>query len=165
MKLIGILALALTFVITSWAIAQPPERKDDISLHQAVETFNQREAKNYAGAAQPPLTEKELIGAIRRMPITAKEQTGQPGFPILLQIADTEILPPKANLTILRGTYTDTHYCEVFDIQLTLKTGENSHLTLPIRQTTLSSRKIRPEERRELEETFAAYALALRQID
>jgi hypothetical protein len=79
----------------------------------------------------------------------------RPGFRALIEIAETETLPPNAYLTVLRGTYTDTHYCEVFDIQLTYMTGAKSHVTIPIRQTSISSRKIRPEERRELDEKFA----------
>ncbi len=96
------------------------------------------------------------IAAIRRMPETAKAQSGQRGFDAMLKIAESEILPRNAYLTTLRGVYTETHYCEVFDIQLTLVTGKDSHLTLPIRQVTISSRKIRSEERRELDAKFAA---------
>lgn len=156
MKVHGILALTFAFAITAYAVGQPPERKDEISLHSAVEEFNQREAKNYIDASQKPLTENELIAAIRRMPDTARAQSGQPGFDAMLKIAESEILPRNAYLTTLRGVYTETHYCEVFDIQLTLVTGKDSHLTLPIRQITLASRKIRPEERRELDAKFAA---------
>ncbi len=156
MKVHGILALAFASAITAYAVGQPPERKDEISLHLAVEEFNQREAKNYLDASQKPLTENELIAAIRRMPDIARAQTGQPGFDAMLKIAETEILPRNAYLTTLRGVYTETHYCEVFDIQLTLVTGKESHLTVPIRQITLSSRKIRPEERRKLDAKFAA---------
>lgn len=155
MKLNATVFLALTFVIATAAVAQPPERKAPISLHHAIETFNQREAMQYSETDQRPLTESELISALRRLPLTHKEQIQLPGFRELLEIAETEILPPNAYLTVLRGGYTDTHYCEVFDIQLTLLTGKKSHLTVPIRQTSISSRRIRPEERRELDAKFA----------
>lgn len=156
MKRVGILALMFVFTITLCAVGQPPERKDEISLHSAVEEFNQREAKKYTDAAQQPLSEKELIAAIRRMTETARAHKGQPAFSEMRKIAETEILPRNAYLTTLRGVYTETHFFEVFDIQLTLVTGKDSHLTLPIRQITLSSRKIRPEEQRELDVKFAA---------
>lgn len=155
MKLNTAVFFALTFVFATAAVAQPPERKDPISLHQAIERFNQREAKQYSEIDQRLLTDTELISALRRLPLTHKEQMDRPGFRELLEIAESETLPPNAYLTVLRGAYTDTHYCEVFDIQLTILTGKKSHLTVPIRQTSISSRRIRPEERRELDARFA----------
>lgn len=157
MKCNDIAPFALMFVIAAPLMAQPTARRDDISLHQAVQTFNQREARHFADAEQSELTENELICALRRVPLTAREHTDQPGFRALLEISENETLPPNAYLTILRGAYTDTHYCDVFDIQLTFKIGEKSHLTVPIRQVALSSRKIRPEERRELEQKIATF--------
>ncbi|WP_145282934.1 hypothetical protein [Rosistilla oblonga] len=145
---------ALMFVFAVPLMAQPPEQKDDISLHQAVMTFNQREARHFSETEQ---SENELVCALRRLPLTARGQMGQPGYRELLQMAENETLPLNAYLTILRVAYTDTHYCAVFDIQLTFKIGEKSHLTVPIRQVALSSRKIRPEERRELEQRVADF--------
>jgi len=157
MKCNAFVPYALMFVFAVPLMAQPPEQKDDISLHQAVVTFNQREAKHFSETEQSELTENELVCALRRLPLTARGQMDQPGYRELLQIAENEALPPNAYLTILRGAYTDTHYCDVFDIQLTFKIGEKSHLTVPIRQVALSSRKIRPEERRELEQKVADF--------
>ena len=155
MKRSATVFFALTFVIATSVVAQPPAQKDPISLHQAIAIFNQREAKQYSETDQRLLTESELISALRRLPLTHKEKMDRPGFRELLEIAETETLPPNAYLTVLRGAYTDTHYCEVFDIQLTFLTGEKSHLTVPIRQTSIASRRIRPEERRELDAKFA----------
>jgi hypothetical protein len=151
MKLQGIIAFTITLTLTSIAFAQS-DRTEEISTHQAVETFNQRETRNFKECNQPPLTEKELLGSIQRMSMTAKEHKDKPEFTTLLKIAETETLPPNAYLTVLRGAYTQSHYCDVFDIQVTVITSEKSHLTIPIRQITISSRKIRPEERRERDE-------------
>ncbi len=121
MKVDGILALTFAFAITAYSVGQPPERSDEISLDLAVKEFNQREAKNYIDASQKPLTEDELIAAIRRMPDTARAN-GTSWICHYVKIAETEILPRNAYLTI-RGVYTETHYCEVFDIQITLVTA------------------------------------------
>lgn len=141
-----ILLALITFGVTSWAIAQPPVREADIPLEAAVDEFNHRESKTFADAKQPVVTMEEIKAAIRRMPLTARHQSEHPLFPTLLKIAETDILPRNAYLTILRGTYTDTHYVDVFDIQMTVIKDEDVHLTLPIRQVSLSSRRLRPGE-------------------
>ena len=149
--------IAILSLVPSFANAQVTERKEDVSLAFAVNEFNSpRERQSAKEVGQSELTEAELIGAIRRFPHYLQAAGGKMDDKLVqsvLQIAENEVLPANAKIMSARGTHTGNHYLNVYDIHIWFKTADKT-VVIPVRQVVFSSRKIRPEERRDARQSL-----------
>jgi hypothetical protein len=145
-------------------IAASPS-KDDNSLSSAVDQFNKKAQRNATGRAQPPLTDAEVIAAIRAWtPLTddeviaairvlTRKTTGVTDevYQAFQKIAETQQLPKGAELSYTTGWtgYRDYHF-HVWWINLSIPTGENPGFSFRIRDRKLSSRKLTADEQRRI---------------
>ena len=69
-------------------------------LKQAVAFFNQEAAKDAIGRAEPPLTEGEVVAALRAWD-RKRMKIDDPTYAVFQKIADTRKLPKNAKLRFL----------------------------------------------------------------
>ena len=113
------------------------------SLEQAVERFNAETRTHPVGKSQLPLTEAEVIAAIRGwIPKTTPGVTDDV-YNRFQDIAETRILPEGARLSHCSSWegYRGFHF-KVWWIDLSIKTGETEGYTFRIRDQKISSRKL-----------------------
>jgi hypothetical protein len=78
------------------------QSNDKRSLKQAVASFNQEAARNSIGRAEPPLTEDEVVAALRGWDRKQME-VDDPTYAIFQKIADSRNLPRSAKLRFTTG--------------------------------------------------------------
>src|SRR5689334_20194725 len=84
---------AATFAIGPTAKADPPE-SHAVSLAAAIQAFNERAQQSPIGKIQPPLTEEEVIAALRWIDMERKEPgVTEPDYELLRKIVETRELP------------------------------------------------------------------------
>ncbi len=111
-----------------------------VSLAEAVEQFNSRALMDPIGKTQPPLTEEEVIAAIRwadheDFPVTSHE------FAAYKKIAETKKLPPGAELEVIsRFVPNDEYEFKAWSVRLRMprSSGHGSY-AYSIRQRWISS--------------------------
>jgi hypothetical protein len=123
---------------------------DGSSLADAVKSFNQRALADSVGGGQPPLTEEEVIAAIRwsllvRDKLPVSDQT----FRALGRIIDTGKLPQGFELEYLSG-YEPNEQVEftVWSVRLRVPREPYGTTCIAIQEKMISSRLIGPEERK-----------------
>jgi hypothetical protein len=113
---------------------------DKRPLSEAIADFNARAAKNEVGKVQPPLSEAEVIAAIRgwdRTRIPVADET----YSAFQDIAETGLLPPGAHLRFLTRWTGFKHYdFDVWWADLVITTGERKTYTYRIRDQKIASR-------------------------
>ena len=101
--------------------------------------FNEKAAKDSIGRSQPPLTEDEVIAAIRdwmRQQIKVDDET----YVIYKKIADTKMLPKRAKLDFTtRGKTFYGSDLKLWCVTLVVETGTNSSCTFIIRSSPAES--------------------------
>jgi uncharacterized protein (TIGR03067 family) len=108
-------------------------------VKQAVASFNQEAAEDPIGRREPPLTEDELIAAIRGW-----DRRGSPvddaTYRIYQRIADSGVLAPDARLEFTTGWVARGYTFTVWWIDLSVKTGETTGYTYRIRDRKIHCR-------------------------
>src|SRR5262249_21941590 len=106
------------------------------TLAEAVEEFNRRAQNNPTGKTQPPLTEDEVVAAIR----------GRPGRPApddvhkaYRAIADNKTLPAGATLSFIPCS---ALFRSVWWVDLSIMTGPDTGFSVRIRKQTLRCRPV-----------------------
>jgi hypothetical protein len=158
--LLAVLA-ACPGVVTAGARAVPavPERgavaaEQATSLGHAVRDFNKRAPEYKNGKEQPPLTEEEVIAALRwavlhRKDLPISEETRQ----TLERITETKQLPPKFDLELLTDYEPDGRVVfEVWSIRLRVPREPHGTYAITIREAMIRSRVMGPEERKVVSE-------------
>jgi hypothetical protein len=150
---IALASLALFFAACPlWA----DDSRKEISLSLAVKEFNQRTSQRRDTAGQLPLTEDEVVAAIRRWHPAENPPLSEEMQARFQEVAESRVMPPDAYFAVVQVSHVRGYRYEVWKVLLTLKTGEKSGAILCIRDQCISSRKIRPEEQRELDRQFSA---------
>jgi hypothetical protein len=145
--------VALATIVAASGFAVQTNTTDPLSLEAAIEDFNQQALADPIGTSQPSLTEEEVIAAIRgwipeNTPGVTDEIYGK-----FQEIAESRVLPNGADLSFCSGWTGYRGYSfEVWWIDLSIKTGENTGYTFRIRDQKLSSRKMTPKELAEIEQ-------------
>lgn len=153
---IGTAAIISTLAEGSSA-AQAPAAGEPLSLGSAIRAFNAAAQEDPIGRQQPPLTEEEVVAAIRwwqfdrdRAPVTDAE------FRDFQQIAETRRLPAGAEFEVLTSFQPNDDL--VFDrwsvrIRMPRTAPEKKGWTYAyvIRERAIGSRRIGPEERKVIE--------------
>jgi hypothetical protein len=116
-------------------------------LADAVDEFNEKAQKDSIGKEQPPLTEDEVIAAIRgwdqkQTPVSDKV------YKTYRLIADSKMLPEGATLTFTTKWSNKDFNFDVWRVDLNVKTGPQEGFTCPIRDRKLRSRIISTSEDR-----------------
>lgn len=151
-RLATICVVALAAIVTASAFAVQSNTTDPLSLKAAVEDFNQKTHTHPIGKSQPPLTEEEVIAAIRGWIPENTPGVNDDIFGKFQEIAESRVLPMGADLSFCPGWTGYRGYSfEVWWIDLSIKTGENAGFTFRIRDQKISSRKMTPEELAEME--------------
>ena len=149
-------AFALTLVCASGLLfASENRRSEDVSLERAVTEFNLRNDQQREHAGQLPLTEDEVIAAIRSWRPAKKPKVSKSLRNRVRAIAETRVMPPGAVLGRVAGHYHDGYRFEVYRIMLNV-VGSETELpaNVVIRDHFISSRKLSPKERREFVESL-----------
>ncbi|HCS55718.1 hypothetical protein [uncultured Rubinisphaera sp.] len=145
-KLASLVALLYVSMATGAAAVQDTA-SDATSLKSAVAEFNRTASANPVGKTQLALTEAEVVAAIRGwIPENTPGVTADV-FEQFQEIAESQTLPDGAELSSCTGwTGYRGYQFQVWWIDLSIKTGENSGYTFRIRDQKISSRKMSQEE-------------------
>ena len=134
------------------AFALQDDAASATSLKTAVENFNQKALRHSIGKTQPPLTEDEVVAAIRGWIPEHTPGVTDDVYDRFQEIAESRVLPYGAELSFCpswRG-YRGFRF-EVSWIDLFIKTGEKAGYKFRIRDQKISSRKMTPDEIAEIE--------------
>lgn len=147
MRTITTCVALLTISVSASVLAVQDTPSQSNSLKAAVAEFNKKSSSHSIGKTQPPLTEAEVVAAIRGwIPKTTPGVTDEV-FEQFQEIAESETLPDGAELSFCPGWrgYRGFHFT-VWWIDLSIKTGEKTGYTFRIRDQKIASRKMTPEE-------------------
>ena len=131
-------------VVQSSLAAQPAQ-----SLKQALAAFNEKSAQDAIGRSQPPLTEREVITAIREWN-RKKIEVGDQTYAIFEKIADTKTLPQGSALEFTTRHVHDGRDVTVWWIDLSVMTGKTTGYTFRIRAWAIDYRPDESVERRRI---------------
>lgn len=150
LSLIVLLILAFTGVCP--LRAAEPEPDGSTSLADAVGTFNERALKNPIGKEQPPLTEEEVIAAIRWSDLDRKQlPVSDEEYRAFRNIADTRRLPKGSEFEVLTGFEPNQKFVfEAWSVRIRMP-KENGSYAFVIRERMIRSRLIGAEERKVIE--------------
>jgi hypothetical protein len=132
--------------------AAEPEPDGSTSLADAVESFNEKALQDPIGKEQPPLTEEEVIAAIRwsgldrnQMPVSDEE------YRAFRKIADTRRLPKGSEFEVLTGFEPNQRFVfEAWSVRIRMP-KENGTYAFVIRERMIRSRLIGAEEHKVIE--------------
>jgi hypothetical protein len=133
----AILAIVPTFSgLVAVADDDPPAR----SLAEAVKSFNeQAKTEIFVGRNQPPLTEEEVVAAIRGW-IRKQAPVDNDTYAIYEKIASTKMLPARATITFTtRWEGYNGYNFDVWWIDLSVMTGETTGYGFRIRDRKIDS--------------------------
>lgn len=145
---IALASLALFFAACPlWA----DDTRKEISLSLAVREFNQRTSQQRNALGQLPLTEDEVVAAIRCWHAAENPPLSEEMQARFREVAESQVMPPDAYLAVVQVSLERGFHYEVWKVLLTIQNGQKPGAILRIRDQLISSRKIRPEEQRELD--------------
>lgn len=142
-------SICLVSIVSSFAMPHAAE-PTTVSLANAVKTFNDLACEDSIGKDQPPLTQDEIIAAIRwsllhkdKLPVSDKN------LRTLSSIADSHELPQGFELEVLRGYEpNDREEFIAWSVRLRIPANPNGNTCILIRERMISSRLIGEEERK-----------------
>jgi hypothetical protein len=116
-------------------------------LADAVRAFNAEAAENPIGKTQPPLTEDEVIAALRGILRELTPMTDEV-YNAYQKIAETRTLPPRATLhfTIDWVPRLEGFHFTVWWADLSIMTGKHAGYNYRLRDCKISSRPLTDEE-------------------
>jgi hypothetical protein len=118
------------------------EKAKTVTLAEAVKEFNQRAGSDETGKAQPPLTEDEVVAAIRGW---IREQLPAPDdvYGVYQTIAGTKKLPEGAKLTFTtKWSGFNKHEFDVWWVDLHITLGLGTGYGFRIRDQKLRCRPL-----------------------
>lgn len=120
---------------------------DSVCLADAVKALNARAAKHAIGKDQQPLTEEEVIGAIRAWEREKGSPVSDKLYSIFKRVADTRELPKNAELEGLGGLWVPSwdFYYDVWWIRVKVEREDGSSYGFPIRERIIRSRTLEEE--------------------
>jgi hypothetical protein len=140
-----IVAFSLTLMCQTGA--GQPSPKESPQLADAIKAFNEKAATDPIGKDQPPITEEEVMAAIRHSqrpevdpPVTAEL------FAAFKQIATTHALPPNAEFEKLTGYDPGGAYVfDVWSVRIRMSRPDGSSYAFGIREQMIRSRTLEAE--------------------
>ncbi len=149
----SIVLLTLTLAGFCPLNAAEPEPDGSTSLADAVKAFNERAAETPIGKEQPPLTEAEVIAAIRwwdfdrkRSPVSDEE------YRAFRKVAETRRLPEGWEFEVLTGFEPNRQVAfDAWSVRIRMPRQNGRTYAFSIRERMIRSRLIGPEERKVIE--------------
>jgi hypothetical protein len=147
-----IVLLTLTFAGVGSFRAAEPEPDGSTSLADAVKAFNERALENPIGKDQPPLTEAEVIAAIRWSDLHRKAlPVSEEEYRAFLNIAETRRLPKGSEFEVLTGFEPNQEVVfDAWSVRIRMP-KQNGTYAFGIRERMIRSRLIGAEERKVIE--------------
>jgi hypothetical protein len=120
------------------------------SLAKAIAGFNASASENPIGAEQPPLTEDEVIAAIRWWDFHRKDAPmSDQEYRALRNIAESHQLPPGAEFEVLTGFEpNDEITFDAWSVRIRMPRPNGGTYAFVIRERMIRSRLIGAEERK-----------------
>lgn len=112
-------------------------------LVDAIADLNSKTAKEAIGNLQPPLTEAEVVAAIRGWVRRARPPATDETYLAFQNVATTGLLPDGARLDYTTSWSYNGYDFDVWWLDLTLMTGEKTFYTFRIRERLIASRPIK----------------------
>jgi hypothetical protein len=140
----------LTFLRASAAV--DPSPNDPMPLAEAITTFNAKAAQDPIGKEQPPLTEEEVIAAIRWSDLDRKQlPVSDQEYRAFRNIADTRRLPKGSEFEVLTGFEPNQKFVfEAWSVRIRMPKEDGTYAFV-IRERMVRSRLIGAEERKVIE--------------
>lgn len=141
MRLLTIISvITVTFAGASDPNIVESQAEDAVSLADAVSAFNAEAAKNFTGKDQSPMTEEEVVAAIRAWEREEGSPVSDELCHVFKQIAKTRKLPKNAEFEKITGWIPkgDFHY-DVWWVRIMFTKEDGSTCSLPIRQRMIRS--------------------------
>jgi hypothetical protein len=153
----GFVALA----ISNFAADQPRDHSSTL-LDDAVKAFNDSRQAQISGKNQPPLTEDEVVAAIRGWVREYAPPATDEVYEAFQTIAETRVLPRVAKIQATSGWqgYRGFHF-DVWWIDLTIPTDKLGY-TFRIRSQTIGSRPLTEKEQQRITEASSEHTRAAR---
>ena len=136
--------IATAASMASWADERSAPKA--MKLDSAIAAFNKTASKSERGAAQPPLTEDEVVAAIRAWD-EEQFKIGKPLKAVYESIANDRILPEGSQIEALSQYDMNGYHFTAWDIILEVRSGDEGY-RFPIRRRVLSSEPMQVELKR-----------------
>ena len=151
-KFVTTFVAVLGAIIAASAFAVQNDTAKAVSLKKSVADFNQKSLADPIGKSQPPLTEDEVVAAIRGWIPEHTPGVTDDVYNQFQKIAESNELPEGAELSFCPGWSGYRGYSfKVWWIDLSIKTSGSAGYTFRIRDQKISSRKMTPDELQETE--------------
>jgi hypothetical protein len=133
------------------AASNANDDKQATPLTDAVRAFNAEAAENPIGKTQPPLTEDEVVAAIRGILRELTPMTDEV-YNAYQKVAETRTLPPRATLHFTTDWVPrlEGFHFTVWWADLSIMTGEHAGYNYRLRDRKISSRPLTDDERESL---------------
>ncbi len=144
---------AFTLILATVHVVCRGETTNVVStaLADAVKAFNAEASMDRVGKDQSPLTEDEVVAALRGW-IRDKVPASDEIYDAYQTIAETRKLPEGSRLTrTTRWSGYNGYHFTVWWVDLNIRTGENTGYTYRIRDRKITSRPLRDDERQRLQ--------------
>jgi hypothetical protein len=139
-----VIAFTFTFLVAPSALQTAS--LETIPLADAMKAFNETAAKDPIGKDQSPLTEEEVIGAVRHLDRTKDMPVTEEMFEAFKQIAETRELPPNAEFESLTGYDPGGDFVfDVWSVRIRMYRPDRSSYAFIIRERMIRSRTIEEE--------------------
>jgi hypothetical protein len=139
-----IVAVSLTLMCQTGA-GQPSPQKSP-QLADAIKAFNENAAKDPIGKDQPPLTEEEVIAAIRDWERPKDSPLSDEMYEVFKRIAETRTLPPTAEFEKLTGYDRGGAFIlDVWSVRIRMYRPDRSSYAVIIRERMIRSRTLEEE--------------------
>jgi hypothetical protein len=148
MRLASLMMLCLLVVATQATTSLAAE-PNAVPLCVAVKDFNDRAARDEIGQEQAPLTEEEVVAAIRWAIVTRdKLPVSDKTCQTLARITESRELPQGFELEVLTGfAPNDQVYFSAWSVRLRVPREPMGTYAISIRERWISSRLVGEEER------------------
>ena len=125
----------------SWSAESPADSPNDLAT--AIAAFNAKSLESSTGKDQPPLTEDEVLGAIRLAERADNRDAPDAQFLAFKRISQTRQLPPKAEIEVLTGIDPGADYVfDVWYVRIRLPKDDGGSYGFTIRNRVIRARPV-----------------------
>lgn len=118
----------------------------DTSLSEAVAAFNKKSLSDTIGAAQPPMTEEEVVAAILLYECPPNEPVSDELLGSFKKIATSKTLPENASFESLNGyDRGGSHIFDVWSVRIRMERADGSSYAFVLRERVVGSRTLEEE--------------------
>lgn len=154
MKRFSLCLLTITIIVASSAFAVQVDTAETTSLAMAVMEFNAKTRNHSIGKSQLPLTDDEVVAAIRGWIPKQTPGVTDEIYKQIQEVAESRELPKNTSLSFCSGWTGYRGYAfKVWWVDLTIMNSDKTGYTFRIRDQKISSRKMTQAELAEMKKT------------